>query len=193
MQALRVGIVGLGHNGRAWVSAYQAHPGTEAAALCDLWPERLSEAGELAPGAKSYDSIDEMLRSADLDVLSVHTPDHLHAEPFTKGLEAGCHVVVEKPMANSIEDLEEAVHRVLEDTYEQALEEHGGDEQTARNIVREQAQRMDLSLLNDLIDRHNRYYPIEANLPTDIKTGRWMLAGKPWEPLAPLTWQDFCS
>ncbi|HNS95977.1 MAG TPA: hypothetical protein PLJ27_00310 [Polyangiaceae bacterium] len=92
-----------------------------------------------------------------------------------------------------IEDLEEAVHRVLEDTYEQALEEHGGDEQTARNIVREQAQRMDLSLLNDLIDRHNRYYPIEANLPTDIKTGRWMLAGKPWEPLAPLTWQDFCS
>lgn len=109
MQALRVGIVGLGHNGRAWVSGYEGHPGTEVAALCDLWPERLAEAGKLAPGAKAYSSIDEMLRSAELDVLSVHTPDHLHAEPFVRGLEAGCHVVVEKPMANSVEDLERMV------------------------------------------------------------------------------------
>jgi hypothetical protein len=41
----------------------------------------------------------------------------------------------------------------------------------------------DLALLNDLIDRHNRYYPIEANLPVDLRTGRVVERGAPWRPL----------
>jgi hypothetical protein len=45
----------------------------------------------------------------------------------------------------------------------------------------------DLALLNDLIDRHNRYYPIEANLPVDVRTGRLIERGAPWRPLAAVT------
>ncbi len=41
----------------------------------------------------------------------------------------------------------------------------------------------DLTLLNDLIARHNRYYPIEANLPIDVRTGRLLERGLPWRPL----------
>jgi hypothetical protein len=45
----------------------------------------------------------------------------------------------------------------------------------------------ELALLNDLIDRHNRYYPIEANLPIDVRTGRLLERGVPWRPLPAVT------
>jgi hypothetical protein len=48
----------------------------------------------------------------------------------------------------------------------------------------------DLARLNELIDRHNRYYPIEANLPIDPRTGRLLERGRPWRPLAPVTLAD---
>ncbi len=45
----------------------------------------------------------------------------------------------------------------------------------------------DLALLNDLIARHNRYYPIEADLPIDVRTGQLLERGVPWRPLPPVT------
>jgi len=46
----------------------------------------------------------------------------------------------------------------------------------------------ELALLNDLIARHNRYYPIEANLPIDVRTGRLLeRGGAPWRPLPAVT------
>ena len=106
MCAVRVGVVGLGHNGRAWVSAYEQSPKAEMVAVCDFSQEKIAQAREHAPGAEGYADLDEMLQKAKLDALSVHTPDHLHAEPFIKGLQAGCHVLVEKPMGNTMEDLD---------------------------------------------------------------------------------------
>jgi hypothetical protein len=51
----------------------------------------------------------------------------------------------------------------------------------------------DLALLNDLIDRHNRFYPIEANLPIDVRTGRLLDRGVPWRPLPPVTSADLLA
>ena len=51
----------------------------------------------------------------------------------------------------------------------------------------------ELALLNDLIGRHNRYYPIEANLPIDVRTGRLIERGAPWRPLPPLTAADLLA
>src|SRR5207302_2093394 len=45
----------------------------------------------------------------EIDAISIHTPDHLHAEPFVRALEAGKHVLVEKPMANDLPALERMV------------------------------------------------------------------------------------
>lgn len=106
MERLRVGVVGLGHNGQAWVSGYAANPRAEVVGLCDFSEQKLEQAGQRVPGARRYTDLDTMLAEAALDVLSVHTPDHLHADPFIKGLQAGCHVMVEKPMGNTLEDLE---------------------------------------------------------------------------------------
>jgi len=45
----------------------------------------------------------------------------------------------------------------------------------------------ELVQLNELIDRHNHYYPIEAQLPVDVRTGRLLERGVPWRPLAAVT------
>jgi hypothetical protein len=45
----------------------------------------------------------------------------------------------------------------------------------------------ELARLNDLIARHNRYYPIEANLPIEVRTGRLLDRGAPWRPLPLVT------
>jgi hypothetical protein len=51
----------------------------------------------------------------------------------------------------------------------------------------------ELALLNDLIGRHNRYYPIEANLPIDVRTGRLLDRGAPWRPLPSVTPADLLA
>lgn len=50
-----------------------------------------------------------------------------------------------------------------------------------------------LALLNELIEKHNRYYPIEANLPIDVRTGRLIDRGVPWRPLPFLTAADLLA
>jgi len=47
-----------------------------------------------------------------------------------------------------------------------------------------------LAQLNDLIDRHNRYYPIEARLPIDVRSKRLLERGVPWRPLPSVTAAD---
>jgi hypothetical protein len=44
-----------------------------------------------------------------------------------------------------------------------------------------------LARVNDLIERHNRYYPSEANLPLQPRTGALLERGVPWKPLPPVT------
>lgn len=89
-----------------------------------------------------------------------------------------------------IEDLMAALREQVEQVREQALSS-GSSVAQAQQQAQTFAQSLDLCLLNDLIDRHNRFYPIEANLPTDVRTGRMMAFGKPWEPDAMVTWRDF--
>jgi predicted dehydrogenase len=103
MARLGVGLIGFGHNGRAWCSAYKSCGLTELKAVCDRDEGRLRAAtAEFeVDGYGGY----EILERGDIDIISVHTPDHLHAEPFIAALGAGKHVMVEKPMANSLDDL----------------------------------------------------------------------------------------
>lgn len=55
------------------------------------------------------------------------------------------------------------------------------------------AMRADLAALNDLISRHNRYYPIEANLPIEVRTGCLLDRGVPWRPLPAVTADDLLA
>ncbi len=78
-----------------------------------------------------------------------------------------------------IEDLEAAyVHALvaLHDT----LGARGHDEAALRRGLEDKARAIDLKKLNALVATHNRYYPIEANLPSCPRTGEYLIYGRPW-------------
>ncbi|MGC8669461.1 MAG: Gfo/Idh/MocA family protein [Chthonomonadales bacterium] len=102
---LRTAVIGTGHIGRIHLEAYRAHPGTEIVAVCDAIPER-AQAAAAEFGGKPYTSVREMLSAEHLQIASVCTAgvengSH-HFEPVMECLEAGVHVLCEKPLSNSI-------------------------------------------------------------------------------------------
>jgi len=94
---IRACVIGLGM-GRNHAKGYHEHPDCQLAAVCDIDPRRL-EAATKDFGCAGYADWREMLRREKPDVLSVATPNHLHAEMALGGFKAGCHVLSEKPMA----------------------------------------------------------------------------------------------
>jgi predicted dehydrogenase len=103
MTAIRVGVIGLGM-GRHHIAAYQSHPQARVVAIADLDEDRLRQIGDQYDVAARYASAEEMLAQEALDVVSVATPNATH-EPLTiAALEAGCHVLCEKPMAMNADE-----------------------------------------------------------------------------------------
>ena len=104
---LTIGIVGTGGIARAHVDGYQRFAGEcEIVALCDPAPGRAEALrAELGlDGARVYTDAAEMLGAERLDLVSVATPPSTHAALSIQALEAGVDVLVEKPMAPSLEE-----------------------------------------------------------------------------------------
>jgi len=97
MQA-RIGVIGLGM-GRHHLREYANNAAVHVAALCDQNEQLLAEFLAQYPQAKGYASYEEMLSVAKLDAVSVALPNYLHAPVVIAALNAGCHVLCEKPMA----------------------------------------------------------------------------------------------
>ena len=105
MSRIGVGIIGLGRNGGCFVPIYKRHPDANLVGICDLSPEKLERFQaefEVPFASADYSSL---LERDDIQLISIHTPDHLHKQPFVDALGSGKHVFVEKPMANSVPDL----------------------------------------------------------------------------------------
>jgi len=97
---VRVGVIGL-NMGAAHAAAYQSLPGAELVAICDLsepWLKHCQEQWHVPLAVTDYAAL---LACDDLDAVSVALPTHLHAAACLAALEAGKHVLVEKPMAAS--------------------------------------------------------------------------------------------
>jgi len=104
MGKLRVGVIGLGM-GRQHVAGYRTHPQADVVAVADVDETRLNEVGKEVLGIrKRYTSAEEMLEKARLDVVSVATPNAFHRPLTELALDAGCHVLCEKPIALNAEE-----------------------------------------------------------------------------------------
>jgi len=95
---LRCGIIGLGI-GRSHIRGYQSHPGAEVVAIADLDETRLKVSGDEFKVPNRYRDAQEMLAKEKLDIVSVCTPNKFHRPLTLAALQAGCHVLCEKPMA----------------------------------------------------------------------------------------------
>lgn len=124
--ALRVGIVGCsgiaiapGEDSTAGIrlpqphshaAAYHAVPGVVVTAVCDIFPEALARYAETWGAAASYTDYREMLERERLDLISIVTPDHLHADIFVAAAEAGVKgVFCEKPIATTLAEADRMI------------------------------------------------------------------------------------
>lgn len=119
---IRVGIVGLGFMGRMHYRCWKAAEGAQLTAVCEANPKVIEAAGQSGGGnvAGAADRIDlsglavhsdlgELLASGAVDALSITLPTFLHADTTVKALEAGVHVLCEKPMALDLEQCDRMV------------------------------------------------------------------------------------
>ncbi len=108
MKELKVGVVGCGNIfNLAHKGALKAAEGVRVVACMDIDKERAKTgAGEF--NAKALTSLDEFL-DLDVDVVEVLTPTYTHAELVIQVLKAGKHVIVEKPIALTVEEAKEMI------------------------------------------------------------------------------------
>ena len=113
--AVRFAVVGLGHIGKRHVAYIRQHPEAEVVAVCDLRPA--AETGFVDADLPYFATIETLL-AARLDpapdVVCICTPNGLHEAQAILALEAGMHVVIEKPMALSKAGCERIIHKALE-------------------------------------------------------------------------------
>ena len=107
--AVRLGVVGLGYWGPNLARNFAALPAVEVRWLADGSPEALERVGAGFPGARRAEDVEELLADPELDAVALATPVPTHAELARRVLDAGKHCFVEKPLAQSAADAEQAV------------------------------------------------------------------------------------
>ena len=114
---LRVCVIGLGPIGNRHSDMYQSDPLAELVGVCDIRHDRADAAAERLDVPAFYDAV-EMLDVLQPDVCSVATGGYEYASehflPTIQALEAGCNVLCEKPISNTISEGEQMVAKAKE-------------------------------------------------------------------------------
>jgi predicted dehydrogenase len=109
---LRVCVIGAGPIGNRHADLYQEDTLAELVGVCDIIQERADAAANRL-GVPAFYNVPEMLKAVQPDVVSVATGGYEygsdHYEPTMQALEAGCHVLGEKPISNEIPQAQEMV------------------------------------------------------------------------------------
>ena len=101
---LRLGILGLGE-GRSTISAALASDKYELKIICDKNEELCRQRAKEFDFRRYTTEYEQMLNDAEIDVIAIYTPDHLHAQHIEQALLHNKHVVCTKPF---IDDLSKA-------------------------------------------------------------------------------------
>ena len=110
-EKLVCGLIGAKGMGMTDLRAFLRIPGTACGAICDVdenvLEERLAEVEKLQGyRPRSYKDFRKLIEDKDLDVIIIGTPDHWHCLPFVYAAQEGKAIYCEKPLANSIEEID---------------------------------------------------------------------------------------
>ena len=114
MASLKIGVLGFGFIGAIHARAAENCTGTELGGVWTLQDNTAENFRKLYPDIKLYSSPEEMAADPDIDAVAIGTPNSLHSPQARLFLEAGKHVLVEKPMAMSVGQGEEMANLALE-------------------------------------------------------------------------------
>lgn len=113
MQKIKFAIAGYGFIGKRHAEMITRHPEAEWVAVCDILPK--DKLGLEISDVPFFNSLDDLLSSGiACDVVTICTPNGLHAPLSLKALEAGKHIVCEKPMSLAKADCEKMIFRGLQ-------------------------------------------------------------------------------
>ncbi len=109
---IKFAVIGCGHIGKRHARTIRIHPEAELVALCDILPKATLELEDF--DVAFFDKLETLLNSdIDVDVISICTPNDLHTQQSILSLNAGKHVVCEKPMGLSKANCEAVIHKAL--------------------------------------------------------------------------------
>jgi predicted dehydrogenase len=106
---IAVGLVGVGYWGEKLARNIDDAAGVRLAAICDSDPGRLAQAGERYRHATRYSGLNDLLADEQIDAVVLASPASMHAAHAEAALNAGKHVLVEKPLALTLEECDELI------------------------------------------------------------------------------------
>ena len=119
MQPVRLALIGFGYWGPNYARVLSELPGAELTAICDQRPDRLSLVRQRHHAVATCERLDDLFARDDVDAVVIATPASTHEAVVRASLDAGRHVLVEKPMAlhaaggEALCDLAESAGRLL--------------------------------------------------------------------------------
>lgn len=110
MKQFSVAIVGCGNISQMHFDAYLPHPERiRVVAACDTDPERVDQARQRYGLTQGFNSLEEMIEKASWEVAIVCTPTHVRKQVVDVLAQAGKHIFVEKPFADTYQDAQHMV------------------------------------------------------------------------------------
>lgn len=142
MKKAGFGLIGTGLWGEMHARMYTSSPEVDLKAICDLREDRAKEVAGKYSVKDWYSDYKELLERDDISAVSIATPDFAHTDIAVAAAKAGKHILIEKPLATSVEDCEKILAAVKE----------------AKGI-------------KFMVDFHNRWNPPFVNAKTAIDKG----------------------
>ncbi|MDE2384895.1 MAG: Gfo/Idh/MocA family oxidoreductase [Alphaproteobacteria bacterium] len=102
MSKVRVLVVGVGGMGLSHARAYAANQGFELAGLCSRGIDKREDLAKEFPGVAKFSDYAEALAEVKPDAVSINTWPDTHAQYARMALEAGAHIFIEKPLADTV-------------------------------------------------------------------------------------------
>lgn len=104
-KTLKVGVIGVGGIAHTHFPGWQESPHTEIVALSDVSSEALKSAGDKIGVSRLFEKGEDLIACKEIDVVDICTPNMYHTPLTVAALEAGKHVICEKPLAPKPDDI----------------------------------------------------------------------------------------
>lgn len=106
---IRIGIIGTGNISSMHILGFKSHPKVEVVAICDKRRKTLEKMADRWKINRIYRDYHDLLKQRDIDAVAILTPHHLHAPMTIAAAEAGKHILVEKPIAMSLDESDQMI------------------------------------------------------------------------------------
>lgn len=114
---IRVGIIGVGGMSYGHINGFLNSPDAEIVGLVDIVPSQLEKAFQKVPalqGVATYSDYRDMIKAGGIDAVEISTPHTVHFDQIMTSLDAGLHVLTEKPMVCTTTDAQAVIKKSQE-------------------------------------------------------------------------------